>query len=67
MPAPGQWFVASSRDDAQKFIDEPVIPFQSVRHMPASKDTPKAITIIVLALGVLAALLAFANHIRPHP
>jgi hypothetical protein len=35
--------------------------------MPMSKDTPKAIFIILVALGVLCALLLFANHIRPHP
>jgi hypothetical protein len=31
-----------------------------------SKDTSKAIFIIVVALGVLAGLLVWANHIRPH-
>jgi hypothetical protein len=35
--------------------------------MPESNDTPKAIAIIVVALGVLGLLLLFANHIRPHP
>jgi hypothetical protein len=35
--------------------------------MPESKDTAKAIVIIVTALAVLIALLNFANHIRPHP
>jgi hypothetical protein len=35
--------------------------------MSMSKDTLKAIVIIVVALGVLCALLLFANHIRPHP
>jgi hypothetical protein len=35
--------------------------------MPNSNDTPKAIAVIVVALGVLGFLLLFANHIRPHP
>jgi hypothetical protein len=35
--------------------------------MSMSKDTPKAIVIILVALGVLGVLLLFANHIRPHP
>jgi hypothetical protein len=32
-----------------------------------SKDTLKAIVIILIALGVLCVLLLFANHVRPHP
>jgi hypothetical protein len=35
--------------------------------MPVSKDTPKAIVIILLYLALLAGLLAAANHFRPHP
>jgi len=35
--------------------------------MPMSNDTPKAIFIILVALGVLGVLLLFADHIRPHP
>jgi hypothetical protein len=35
--------------------------------MPMSKDTPKAIFIILFALAVLFALLLLANHMRPHP
>jgi cell division protein FtsX len=31
-----------------------------------AKDTAKAIAIIVAALLVLAGLLVFANHVRPH-
>ncbi len=31
-----------------------------------SKDTPKAIFIIILMLIVLVVLLTWANHIRPH-
>jgi hypothetical protein len=50
-----------------KIIDGRAIPLQIVGHMPESKDTPKAIVIIVTALAVLIALLTFANHIRPHP
>ncbi len=33
---------------------------------PMSKDTPKAIAIIVMALFVLVGLLIVANHFRPH-
>jgi hypothetical protein len=33
---------------------------------PMAKDTPKAIVIIVAMLGLLAGLLVWANHIRPH-
>ena len=32
-----------------------------------SKDTPKAIAIIVAALLLLVVLLSVANHFRPHP
>jgi hypothetical protein len=35
--------------------------------MPDSNETPKAVVIILIALAVLGALLAYANHIRPHP
>jgi hypothetical protein len=35
--------------------------------MSPSKDTVKAIVIILLSLGVLCALLLVANHVRPHP
>ena len=31
-----------------------------------SKDNSKAIVIILFALAVLAGLLVFANHVRPH-
>jgi hypothetical protein len=31
-----------------------------------SKDTPKAIAIIIGMLGLLAGMLLWANHIRPH-
>ena len=31
-----------------------------------SKDNSKAIVIILFALVVLAGLLVFANHVRPH-
>ena len=50
-----------------KLIDEPSVPVQIVRAMPISKDTLKAIVIIVAALALLCLLLLFANHIRPHP
>jgi hypothetical protein len=35
--------------------------------MAMSKDTSKAIFIIVAALALLFVLLLYANHIRPHP
>jgi hypothetical protein len=35
--------------------------------MPASKETLKAIVIILISLGVLVGLLVFANNMRPHP
>ena len=35
--------------------------------MPASKDTIKAIFVIAFYLALLVGLLAFANHVRPHP
>ena len=34
--------------------------------MAMSKDTSKAIFIIVTALAVLLLLLLYANHVRPH-
>ena len=41
--------------------------FRLAATMPDSNETPKAIVIILIALAVLGALLAYANHIRPHP
>ena len=35
--------------------------------MPISKDTLRAIIVILVSLAVLVGLLAFANYIRPHP
>jgi hypothetical protein len=35
--------------------------------MAASKDTFKAVVIILLYLGLLAGLLITANYFRPHP
>jgi hypothetical protein len=37
-----------------------------LNYVRMSKDTSKAIVIIVCALGLLAGLLTWANHIRPH-
>ena len=51
----------------EKFVDENKIPFQIDRHMSISKDTLKAIIIIVISLAVLVVLLVVANHLRPHP
>jgi hypothetical protein len=42
-------------------------PFRS--NIPAramTKDTAKALVIIIAALGVLVMLLLWANHLRPH-
>jgi hypothetical protein len=51
----------------EKFVDESLKSIQIVGHMPDSSGTAKAIFIIIIALAVLAGLLTFANHIRPHP
>jgi hypothetical protein len=59
-PLLGSW-------ESEKFIDENKIPFQIVGHMSISKDTLKAIIIIVISLAVLVVLLVVANHLRPHP
>jgi hypothetical protein len=32
-----------------------------------TKETQKALAIIIASLGVLVALLIWANHLRPHP
>jgi len=32
-----------------------------------TKDTQKALAIIIASLGVLVGLLFWANHLRPHP
>jgi hypothetical protein len=34
---------------------------------PMTKDTQKALAIIIASLGVLVTLLFWANHLRPHP
>jgi len=34
--------------------------------MQMSKDTQKALAIILAALGLLVILLIWANHLRPH-
>ena len=34
--------------------------------MQMSKDTQKALAIILAALGLLVILLLWANHLRPH-
>jgi hypothetical protein len=51
----------------EKFIDDPGLLLQIDRIMSASKDTKKAIVIILFYLALLCGLLLFANHIRPHP
>lgn len=35
--------------------------------MSMSKDTPKAVAVIIGALLLLTFLLIIANHYRPHP
>ena len=55
------------RSSREKFVDEPGLPLQIDRIMPASKDTIRAIFIILFYLALLCCLLLFANHIRPHP
>jgi hypothetical protein len=32
-----------------------------------TKETQKALAIIIASLGVLVVLLIWANHLRPHP
>jgi hypothetical protein len=50
----------------RKIIDERPVPFHSgARYM--TKETQKALAIIIAALGVLVILLFWANHLRPHP
>jgi len=50
----------------RKIIDERPVPFHSGgRYM--TKETQKALAIIIASLGVLVILLFWANHLRPHP
>jgi hypothetical protein len=50
----------------RKIIDERPFPFHSGgRYM--TKETQKALAIIIASLGVLVILLFWANHLRPHP
>jgi hypothetical protein len=50
----------------RKIIDERPVPFDSGgRYM--TKETQKALAIIIASLGVLVILLFWANHLRPHP
>jgi hypothetical protein len=37
------------------------------RSLHMTKETQKALAIIVASLGVLVILLFWANHLRPHP
>jgi len=37
------------------------------RSLHMTKETQKALAIIIAALGVLVILLFWANHLRPHP
>jgi hypothetical protein len=37
------------------------------RSLHMTKETQKALAIIIASLGVLVALLIWANHLRPHP
>jgi hypothetical protein len=47
-------------------MDERPVPFHSGgRYM--TKETQKALAIIIASLGVLVILLFWANHLRPHP
>jgi hypothetical protein len=32
-----------------------------------TKETVKALAVIIISLGVLVVLLLWANHLRPHP
>jgi hypothetical protein len=37
------------------------------RSLHMTKETQKALAIIIAALGVLVILLFWGNHLRPHP
>ena len=37
------------------------------RSLHMTKETQKALAIIIASLGVLVVLLIWANHLRPHP
>jgi hypothetical protein len=37
------------------------------RSLHMTKETQKALAIIIASLGVLVILLLWANHLRPHP
>ncbi|PYK73781.1 MAG: hypothetical protein DME44_00345 [Verrucomicrobia bacterium] len=37
------------------------------RSLHMTKETQKALAIIIASLGVLVILLFWANHLRPHP
>jgi len=53
-------------EDAERRGRIPVSPSKwASLHM--TKDTQKALAIIIAALGVLVGLLFWANHLRPHP
>jgi hypothetical protein len=52
--------------DAERRGRIPVSPSKWASfHM--TKDTQKALAIIIASLGVLVGLLFWANHLRPHP
>jgi hypothetical protein len=48
-------------------IDERPVPFQSGGSLHMTKETQKALAIIIASLAVLVVLLFWANHLRPHP
>jgi hypothetical protein len=52
--------IAMQKETGRKF---PFIPTSS---RPMTKDTAKALVIIIAALTVLVMLLFWANHLRPH-
>ena len=67
-----RWICATTRRAVrsesvrENVIDEVPVPLQ-IDSMPASKDNIKAFFIIAFYLALLVGLLAFANHVRPHP
>jgi hypothetical protein len=50
----------------RKIIDERPVPSHSGGRC-MTKETQKALAIIIASLGVLVILLFWANHLRPHP
>ena len=64
-PTPARQNRAAACQILQQKLDERLISFQHPARI-MTKDTAKALVIIIAALGVLVVLLLWANHLRPH-